>query len=833
MGAAVGQGRRWQQRLREPGGGEVEEEANSDQEEAEQSQEEDEDEQQEGGKDEAVLDAGVSDMDYLRARMRSWDDDDDDDVGVDVEEAGAGPPSRSHKGNTPALKPKSTPAAAPSKATAARHPSTTTHTSDAVMRDARTDAHPDGGSSGGAPAPPVAVAVVVEAGDVDSIGENGRLFIRNLAYSTTETDLSEYFGQWGDLEEVHLVHDRDSRKSKGIAYVLFRMPQDALTAYRAADGTIFQGRLIHVIPARSQPSQDKGRSEYTFTSLPGTGAASTEPGALNANPLDDQGDWGLSAEDLVAAKGADVRAGVQGGQFKTQREASRKADAGNRAAWNTLFMRADTVAEAVAAHYGVTKSELLDRGSSDLPVRMALGEAHVLAATKSALQEAGVAIDRLEAAAAASGKASAHVSVARSTCVLLVKNLPYSTDEAELSALFSRMGPLGRLVLPPTKTLAIVEYLEASHARSAFKALAYKKFQHVPLYLEWAPAHIFEVDAPPTPTPAPPAKAAAVVVVAAAAAVQPQAAAVPVAAKAAVGAAAAAAKQEAAGVAGKAKAVAVAAAPVGKAAPVSMAELTAPSSSSAAAATAGSSAAEAGDDDGSAQGTLYIKNLAFATTDESLKKHFDKIVSSLGGTLHSARVSRRKGPDGGLLSCGYGFVEVAPQDVAALVIKKLQGSVLDKHKLVLQLSQRKAPAANTTAATAAAPAASKSAAGPASSSTAAAKLVVRNLAFEATRKEVAALFAPFGHMKSCRLPKKFDGSHRGFAFVEFTTKQEARAALEGAGGVHLYGRRLVVEYAAEEGGLEEVRAKTAARFRKEEEEMAAAAPGAKRLRKGL
>lgn len=68
--------------------------------------------------------------------------------------------------------------------------------------------------------------------------------------------------------------------------------------------------------------------EYTFTNLPGTGAASTEPGASNANPLDDQGDWGLSAEDLVAAKGADVRAGVQGGQFKTQREASRKADAG-------------------------------------------------------------------------------------------------------------------------------------------------------------------------------------------------------------------------------------------------------------------------------------------------------------------------------------------------------------------------------------------------------------------------------------------------------------------------------------------------------------------------
>ena len=47
-------------------------------------------------------------------------------------------------------------------------------------------------------------------------------------------------------------------------------------------------------------------------------------------------------------------------------------------------MRADTVAEAVAAYYGVSKSELLDRGAADLPVRMALGEAHVVAQTKAA-----------------------------------------------------------------------------------------------------------------------------------------------------------------------------------------------------------------------------------------------------------------------------------------------------------------------------------------------------------------------------------------------------------------------------------------------------------------
>ena len=78
-----------------------------------------------------------------------------------------------------------------------------------------------------------------------------------------------------------------------------------------------------------------------------------------------------------------------GTKFKEAKEADRKAQAGNRAAWNTLFMRSDTVAEAVAAHYGISKSQLLSKDAADLPVRMALGEAHVIAMTKKALGDAG------------------------------------------------------------------------------------------------------------------------------------------------------------------------------------------------------------------------------------------------------------------------------------------------------------------------------------------------------------------------------------------------------------------------------------------------------------
>jgi hypothetical protein len=61
--------------------------------------------------------------------------------------------------------------------------------------------------------------------------------------------------------------------------------------------------------------------------------------------------------------------------FKAAREAARKADAGNRSAWNTLFMRADTVAEAVAAHYGLSKAALLDANAGGKGDSVAVGGA--------------------------------------------------------------------------------------------------------------------------------------------------------------------------------------------------------------------------------------------------------------------------------------------------------------------------------------------------------------------------------------------------------------------------------------------------------------------------
>lgn len=151
-----------------------------------------------------------------------------------------------------------------------------------------------------------------------------------------------------------------------------------------------------------------------------------------------------------------------------------------------------------------------------------------------------------------------------------------------------------------------------------------------------------------------------------------------------------------------------------------------------------------------------------------------------------------------LQGCSSGG-SVAPLHVRRSVLKAMQGSMLDGHKLILQLCTAKSTAASTRE--------------KATEDESKTKLVVRNVAFEATRKDLSSLFSAVGQLKSVRLPKKFDGSHRGFAFVEYMTRQEAQSAIDTVAGTHLYGRRLVVERAKEGEGIEDLREKTAAKSR--------------------
>ncbi|MBE0476118.1 MAG: RNA-binding protein [Coriobacteriia bacterium] len=79
-----------------------------------------------------------------------------------------------------------------------------------------------------------------------------RLYVGNLAYSTTDERLAEVFGQHGDVTDAKVIVDRDTGRSKGFGFV--EMPDDnqANEAIRALDGAEVDGRSLRVNEAMPQ-----------------------------------------------------------------------------------------------------------------------------------------------------------------------------------------------------------------------------------------------------------------------------------------------------------------------------------------------------------------------------------------------------------------------------------------------------------------------------------------------------------------------------------------------------------------------------------------------------
>lgn len=67
------------------------------------------------------------------------------------------------------------------------------------------------------------------------------------------------------------------------------------------------------------------------------------------------------------------------------------------------------------------------------------------------------------------------VNSPRSKTVILVKNLPAGTESGEIMKLFQEHGTVSRLLLPPSGITALVEMLDPSEAKRAFRNLAYLK----------------------------------------------------------------------------------------------------------------------------------------------------------------------------------------------------------------------------------------------------------------------------------------------------------------------------------------------------------------------
>jgi len=183
--------------------------------------------------------------------------------------------------------------------------------------------------------------------------------------------------------------------------------------------------------------------------------------------------------------------------------------------------------------------------------------------------------------------------------------------------------------------------------------------------------------------------------------------------------------------------------------------------------------------------TLFVRNLNFTTTGAVLTDAF----KPLNGFL-SARVNTRTDPKkpGQVLSMGFGFIEFRTKAQALAALAAMDGYDLEGHKLVIKASHKGADAAEERRK-------EDTNKKLANRST---KIIIKNLPFEATKKDVRALLGTYGQLRSVRVPKKFDSSARGFAFAEFITAREAENAIQALKDSHLLGRRLILEFAAAE-----------------------------------
>ena len=385
--------------------------------------------------------------------------------------------------------------------------------------------------------------------------------------------------------------------------------------------------------------------------------------------------------------------------LKKQQQIRRKAEAATSTFnWNSMYMNTDAIMSSISERLGVPKSELLDPTSSDAAVKQAHAETHIIQETRSYFAANGVILDAFK-------------RKERGDTAILVKNFAYGTKSEELEKLFGTHGDVARLLMPPSGTIAIVDFKRADHARSAFNSLAYRKFKDSILFLEKAPTGL-----------------------------------------------------------------------LGKVA----SDLRRSASKDRDIKPSASTLLEKDNNQEPVDtSTLFVRNLNFVTTTERLLEAF----RPLDGFL-SARVKTKADPKkpGQLLSMGFGFLEFRSKENAQAALAAMDGHKLDGHSLVIRGSHKATDEAEERRKEDR----SKKEAGQST------KVIIKNLPFEASKKDVRSLFGAYGQLRSVRVPKKFDNSTRGFAFAEFVTAREAENAMDALKDTHLLGRRLVLEFVAED-----------------------------------
>ena len=72
------------------------------------------------------------------------------------------------------------------------------------------------------------------------------LFIKNLSYSTTKDKIKEYFSKYGEIEDIKIVVDKKTNRSKGVGFCRFKDPKSAAKAMNNKNKINIDGRQLTI-----------------------------------------------------------------------------------------------------------------------------------------------------------------------------------------------------------------------------------------------------------------------------------------------------------------------------------------------------------------------------------------------------------------------------------------------------------------------------------------------------------------------------------------------------------------------------------------------------------
>jgi RNA recognition motif-containing protein len=98
------------------------------------------------------------------------------------------------------------------------------------------------------------------------------VFVGNMSFQTTESELRELFAPYGQIGRVHIAMDRETGRARGFAFIEMPNDEEAAKAISGLDGAAHGGRNLKVNEARPKGESGPPRGgNRSFGNAPGGG----------------------------------------------------------------------------------------------------------------------------------------------------------------------------------------------------------------------------------------------------------------------------------------------------------------------------------------------------------------------------------------------------------------------------------------------------------------------------------------------------------------------------------------------------------------------------------